>query len=362
VNLPGLLASYLAPRQPSFLVLFVTARCNARCDFCFYADHTTAPSTGNGELSLDEYAMISERCGRIPYLLVSGGEPVLRGDLAEIVGNFVRNAGARFVTIPSNGLSPDRTEALFRDLTSAHPDCHFRAAFSIDFPDGRHDVSRGVPGCLPALVESAERINRLKRSVGNLTLDVVTVYLPANAGEHEALRDFVRRSIAPDNHELHLLRPEWPAVTVPGIDTDAFLREVALYRGGSVRRESRALSPLFRGLNALYIANLRSIMHGRPVTRCTAGRKITVVDETGKVRLCEFRTDVLGDLRTNDYDLRRVLRGEEASEIVKGMRRSRCSCTWECSVSTDIVTSPRFYPALLAATVRQIRATRRTSG
>lgn len=360
MNLPGLLASYLNPRQPSFLVLFVTARCNARCEFCFYADHLRRPSLEPGELTLDEYARISERCGRIPYLLISGGEPVLRDDLREIVGSFVRNAGARFVTIPSNGLSPDRTEELFRRLTAAHPECHFRAAFSVDFPDGRHDASRGVPGCLATLLESADRINRLKESVSNLTLDVVTVHLPENAGEHGAIREFVRERISPDNHELHLLRPEWPAVTVPGIDTERFLAELALYRGGSVRKEARALSPLFRGLNALYIRHLGSIMHGRPVSRCTAGRKITVIDETGKVRLCEFRTDILGDLRACGYDLKRLLRRKEAREIVGRMRRSGCSCTWECSVSTDIVTHPRFYPALLSATVRQIRATRRT--
>jgi len=359
VNVLKLLGSYAAPRQPSFLVLFVTARCNARCDFCFYASHLNKPAMGNAELSLDEYRRISEHCGNIPYLLISGGEPVLRDDLFDIIGHFIRNAGAQFITIPSNGLSPERSEDLFSRLTTAYPGCHFRAAFSIDYPDERHGRSRGVEHCLDSLLESTSRINRLKESRRNLTLDVVSVSLPGNSGDHPALREFVRDRIAPDNHELHLLRPEWPSVTVPGINTEDFLKELALYRSSSVKRESRYLSPMFRGLNSLYIQNMKSIMNGRLHSVCTAGRKITVVDETGKVRLCEFRPDILGDLRTSGYDLKRILRQKSSRDALREMRRSRCTCTWECSVSTDIITNPRFYPALLKATLRQMGMIRR---
>jgi MoaA/NifB/PqqE/SkfB family radical SAM enzyme len=359
VNVLKLFGSYANPCQPSFLVLFVTARCNARCGFCFYADQLNRPALEKTELSLEELRRISERCGNIPYLLISGGEPVLRDDLYDIVGYFIRNAGAQFITIPSNGLSPARSEDLFTRLTASFPGCHFRAAFSIDFPDDRHDRSRGIAGCLESLLESSSRINRLKRTASNLTLDIVTVYLPDNAGDHALLRSFVKERIAPDNHELHLLRPEWPAVTVPGIQTGEFLKELALYRRGSAQQESRYLSPMFRGLNSLYIHNMESIMNGKRSSGCTAGRKISVIDETGKVRLCEFRPDILGDLRANGYNLKKILRQSSAREALREMHRSRCTCTWECSVSTDIITHPGYFPALLKATLRQMKNTRR---
>jgi Fe-coproporphyrin III synthase len=359
LNVLRLFGSYVNPCQPSFLVLFVTARCNARCGFCFYGDQLNRPPQERSELSLEEFRRISEHCGNIPYLLISGGEPVLRDDLFEIVSHFIRNAGAQFVTIPSNGLSPERSEELFTRLTASFPGCHFRAAFSIDYPDDRHDRSRGVPHSFESVMDSASRINRLKKTVSNLTLDIVTVYLADNAGDHSKLRSVVQERIAPDNHELHLLRPEWPSVTVPGICTEDFLKELALYRSGSVKRESRYLSPMFRGLNSLYIHNMKSIMSGRRHSGCTAGRKITVIDENGKVRLCEFRTDILGDLRTSGYDLKRILRQKSSREALREMHRARCTCTWECAVSTDIITNPRFYPALMKATLRQMGKIRR---
>ncbi|MCK5785090.1 MAG: radical SAM protein [Candidatus Sabulitectum sp.] len=357
MNLVKMAASYLNPAQPSFLILFVTSRCNARCSFCFYADELNKDKDSVSELTTDEMERISKKCGNIPYLLLSGGEPVLRNDLEEVVGFFIKNANSQFITIPSNGLSPDRSEKLFANLTEKYPGCHFRAAFSVDFSNKKHDDIRGVPGCLDSILETTERINTLKQSRNNLTLDILTVYLQENASVHSELREWVREKINPDNHELHLLRPDWPNVTVDGLNTDQFLEEIMVYRKASTSKETRFLSPFFRGLNSVYIQNLRRIMNGEHISRCTAGRKITVITETGIVRLCEAREDILGDLRKSNYDLRKILK--ESKEILHTMNRNKCSCTWECAISTNIVSTPSFLPSLLGATISQFFSSRK---
>lgn len=352
MNILGALPALIDARQPMFLILVATARCNARCGFCFYAGEVSRADPAS-ELTLDEHRRISQGCGRIPYLLLSGGEPVLREDLDGIIALYIRNAGTRYVNIPSNGLSPDRSEALFRKLTADFPGVHFRGALSIDFPDGRHDTERGVPGCLERVRETASRFRTLREDTGNFSMDVVSVYMPSNRGCMDELRRWVASEIRPDNHEVHLLRPGWPSVCAPGIDPQAFVREHAKFRDEGRRREKRPLSAFFRALNNEYIASVRSILGGGRGPVCPAGRRIVVLDEVGRLRLCEPRGIVLGDVRGSGFRFGPILESRTALEAIRSIRRERCTCTWECSLSTAIVFSPGRWLPLLAGTVRE---------
>lgn len=349
--------SYLDRNQPSYLILFVTSNCNAKCSFCFYGSEVACGERKRNELTTSEFLRISKKCGNVPYLLISGGEPVLRDDLFEIIGYFIENAHSQFITVPSNGLSRERSVELFSRLTEKYPKCHFRAAFSIDHNDGNHDISRGVDGCLAKVLETTAAINELKKIRTNLTMDIVSIHLSSPAQNHEVLRKWVRENIGPDNHELHLLRPEWPRLVHESCNPDDCLRELALYRSGSTSKENRAFSPFFRGLNDLYIKGLEKVMSGKLLATCTAGKKFAVVSETGQVRLCEYRDDILGDLRENNYDLRLILR--RSAGFLKYVTDNKCTCTWECAVSCNLVCDPAFIPKLILAILRQKRITER---
>jgi len=357
MNIARIAGSYLSRNQPSYLVLFVTSMCNAKCDFCFYGGEVACSNRKKQELTKEEFRRISEKCGNIPYLLISGGEPVLRDDLFEIISFFVDNAHSQFVTVPSNGLSRERSFDLFSGLTQKYPGCHFRAAFSIDHHDENHDISRGVEGCLESVLETTAAINELKKTRKNLTMDIVSVFLNSPLQNHDSLRQWIREKTAADNHELHLLRPEWPQISHPGHDPREFIKELARYRNASTARENRRFSPFFRGLNSLYIKGLEKIVAGRLLSSCTAGRKFAVISETGQVRLCECRDDVLGDLRANDYDLKKIL--HKSRGFMKYVRDSGCKCTWECAVSCNLVCDPRFAPSLMVETLKQAMISRK---
>ena len=347
--LPGLFNM----RRPSFVILFVTSKCNARCSFCFYADNI-ARHHAEDELTLDEHLSISKSAGQLPYLLISGGEPVLRDDLAEIIGSFIENASSKYVTVPSNGLSPDRTYRLFDSLTSRYPQTHFRASFSLDYADQRHDRVRGVEGCMDSLLIAARRIAELREDRRNLSMDLVTVFIDQSSDDLRALREFADRNIHPNNHELHILRSDSPGGAPESVDIDLFLDELTIFRERTGTKETRDLSALFRGINNTFIISMKRLCRGNWTGPCMAGRKFTVIDEYGKVRLCEIRDDVLGDLRENEYDLIRILRSARTLRKIREMNRSKCTCTWECAMSTNIIYNPRFFPELLYRSVREL--------
>lgn len=347
--MPGLLNM----KRPSFVILFVTARCNANCSFCFYGENVRSGAFDN-ELTTEEYALISKSAGKVPYLLLSGGEPVLRNDLPDIIGYFIENASSRFVTVPSNGLSPDRTRALFENLTSRYPRTHFRASFSTDYADGRHDELRGVKGCLESLKETAGLISSLRKSRRNLSMDLVTVYMGQSSEDLKDLREFARRELKPDNHELHLIRPDGPGGAPGGIDLELFLGELRIFGERARSSETRRLSPLFRGINNTFLSAMPRLCRGTWIAPCRAGSKFTVVDELGNVRLCEIRDEILGNLRECGYDLVSILRSEKARRTISSMNREKCTCTWECAMSTNVIYSFRFLPEIFIRTLREL--------
>jgi len=354
-----LAANLLSRRQPTILILFVTSRCNAGCSFCFYADRTTAQPGSEPEFTTEEYRLLSERCGQIPYLLLSGGEPLLREDITEIIRSFIKNAGTRFVTIPSNGLLPEKMSDTFDELTSMYPGTHFRAALSVDFPDERHDRMRARDGCLDRLLESAALVRKLRDTRKNLTLEVVSVYMPENSGEHRQLHAWVKENIQPDNHELHILRPHWPATLADGIDGNEFLETLHFYRSMARRAETRWMSSVFRGLTDEWMRAMHHLVKGKRLFPCRAGSKIVVIDESGKVRLCELRPEILGDLRETGYDLTCILRSETARNLRKQINQEGCTCTWECAMVMNILMTPRFYPGLLRSALYEMVTARK---
>ncbi len=96
------------------LRIMVTRRCNFRCFFCHmegYAD------VGGEELTLEEVAVVSEAARRlgIRYFKVTGGEPLVRSDIVEVVRVMYEHGGRPYVSITTNGSLLEKYAAALAD-------------------------------------------------------------------------------------------------------------------------------------------------------------------------------------------------------------------------------------------------------
>lgn len=84
--------------------------CNLRCPFCHNASLVTHidPSAACGEDAVLSY--LTKRCGVIDGICVTGGEPLLRTDIAPFLEK-VKSLGL-LVKLDTNGTFPDRLRAL----------------------------------------------------------------------------------------------------------------------------------------------------------------------------------------------------------------------------------------------------------
>jgi radical SAM protein with 4Fe4S-binding SPASM domain len=206
----------------------LTYRCNLACEHC-YLDAGGTPLVGTenfadrSELGTEEcFRVIDEIAAFAPecVTILTGGEPLLRRDILEIV----RRAAQRelWVVVGTNGVSI--TENLAGRLKEAGARGLSLSLDALD-PD-RHDRFRNVRGAWRNTVQGAEILNRT-----GLPFIVQTTVGSHNLGELEAIADFAHDRLAAKVWNLYFLVPTGRGQFVSNI-TPAQYDEVlaSLYR------------------------------------------------------------------------------------------------------------------------------------
>ncbi len=117
--------------QPVTVSFEVTYNCNARCEHCDLGDYVKEPRLAP-EVFADWLTKLRPAVAQI-----SGGEPLLRKDIVEIITAMrERDEVPVFVLTTNVSLM---TEEKYRQLRKAGID---QFSFSLDYPDGRHNEFR----------------------------------------------------------------------------------------------------------------------------------------------------------------------------------------------------------------------------
>jgi AdoMet-dependent heme synthase len=182
----------------------LTYRCNLACEHC-YLDAGGTPQVGTenfadrSELGTEEcFRVIDEIAAFAPecVTILTGGEPLLRRDILEIV----RRAAQRglWVVVGTNGVRI--TENLAKRLAEAGARGLSLSLDALD-PD-RHDRFRKVRGAWQNTVEGAEILSRT-----GLPFIVQTTAGSHNLGELDAIADFAHDRLAAKVWNLYFLVP-----------------------------------------------------------------------------------------------------------------------------------------------------------
>src|SRR5215471_4331726 len=170
------------------VILFVTSRCNAYCQTCFYHEELNQP----GDLTFDQIAKISHTMPPITDLWLSGGEPTLRRDLTEVIDLFVTQNGANRLIIPTNALIKSRVYDVVDHALGRHPEIDLYLNVALDGYGATHDRIRGVPGNWDKALDCIQFLYALKdRYADRFRLNVNTVICAENYTEIEKLSEFM---------------------------------------------------------------------------------------------------------------------------------------------------------------------------
>ena len=206
----------------------LTYRCNLACEHC-YLDAGGAPQVGTenfadrSELGTNEcFRVIDDIAAFAPECLtiLTGGEPLLRRDILEIVQRAAERG--LWVVVGTNGVRI--TENLARRLAEAGARGLSLSLDALD-PD-RHDRFRKVRGAWRNTVEGAEILNTT-----GLPFIVQTTAGSHNLGELDAIADFAHDRLAAKVWNLYFLVPTGRGQFVSDITPEQYDEVLAsLYR------------------------------------------------------------------------------------------------------------------------------------
>jgi MoaA/NifB/PqqE/SkfB family radical SAM enzyme len=268
------------------------------------------------ELSPAEVAVVFGKIGRLDVVRLTGGEPFLREDFAEIAEIVMDRSQPAVLHVTTNGSRPDAVEALARSFSRP---THLRFLVSLDGLAEEHDQSRGKDATFATALESVRRLIEVRAERG---IDVSvnhTVISAKSIADHAELRAQLHAMgvdvqsvlayadssmyglklrgkkaehlIVPKGYPLH---PKLQGSDVVGFVEDE-LAHVSKLRNRATRVGKRYY---LKGL----LARLREERNPSPHPPCVALRSHIRLLPDGRVPVCQFNTETVGNLLTNSFD------------------------------------------------------------
>lgn len=341
---------------PVHLTVYVTGRCNLRCRHCFHWKEVAEERDGPSLAELQQLAASSARKGPLLWLSFGGGEPFLRADLFEIASAFAA-PGLGHLTIPTNGLVPERTLGFVDRFCAAHPKTHLAVSVSFDGPPAIHDAIRQVRGGHARSMETVRKLKAAKARWPNLGVGVLVCVTSEN---QLVLADHVEelvRALAPDNVTINLARGTALDTSLLAVDParyeEVVARKRALVRSGALPYFDIPLARLATARDELMYEHVARVARGDDSTwlPCTAGSLSAVVFENGEVHPCEILGRSIGNLGDVAWDLERLWDGAAAQALRDEIKSTRCKCTWECAQADNVLFHAPGWPKLAARTL-----------
>ncbi|MBI4335772.1 MAG: radical SAM protein [Candidatus Omnitrophica bacterium] len=329
INLTKVLPRILRHRGPPLsLIYFITSKCNLRCRHCFYAENLNMPED---ELSIDEIERISRGMGYLLWFSITGGEPFLRSDVARVAEIFYRNNKCDFLNINTNGYFKDSIIQPVSEICKTCERSRIKVYVSLDGLEETHNRIRQTRDGFKRAIETIRELMRLKKAFKNLNVATITTCNRENQGEIKALALFIKKDIGPDSMMVNMLRGKPRSTPLGDIDLKAYLEFIKVQQEGF----SRGLAMKRELLQERMIAAIFN--EDRYVIPCLSGNISGVMTETGDVYPCELLGKKFGNIRDANYDFTGLWNSKRAGEIRKFIKDTRCYCTYECAMATNIL-------------------------
>jgi len=168
-------------QYPTFLVYQLTNSCNSRCQMC-----NIWKKDSSGELSVDEIRLILSKpiFKELRWVNLTGGEPFMREDIAQVAGILSTLPKLEGIAIPSNGFLTDRiVDGVEEILKTIQKKQFLSVTLSIDGFEETHDDIRGVPGSFKKVMKTLDALLLIKKKHKNFNVGIQPTISKRNLSE-----------------------------------------------------------------------------------------------------------------------------------------------------------------------------------
>ncbi len=345
---------WVRPINPLTLTFSVTAACQSRCKTCNIGNvYLANPKLAKQNLTLEEIEKVFRSLGPIYFFNVSGGEPFMRPDLAELIRLACIHLKPRLIHIPTNAISPKFIDKTTRKIL-AYMDEHLPASVpisikpSIDGVGAMHDYVRGYKGNFALLEKTIDVLLQIRKENPRLHVDLGTVISNLNIHHLDEIEDWVHsRGIESYRHEIAEQRAEFhnlgDPITPPADVYEALTRRFK----NKILRNIKGKAFLTRTTEAVrvvyYDVAVQILKQRRQVTPCYGGISNIHMNFNGEIWPCCVLggEQALGSVRDWDYDIQGLLRSEQAGRARKYIADGNCACPLANQWLNNVLLTPR---------------------
>ncbi len=320
-------------QRPS-LIYFVTGGCEGQCVHCFAHDLTT-----EDELSVEEARNFAIALGPIEDLSISGGEPLLRDDLVELISPFFEIGQPKTCTFPTGGHRPDQAFSVVGEIAQRYPRTKLTVALPLEGDEKLHNQIRGLDDAFYRLKSTYEALIPLIETGAaevklNTTLSSFN-QLAVKSIIETAKREFPKAVF----HHFEFMRGEGrdEACKPPDPDLIQQHREI-------IFDHLKTYKQFFNYANRLAVAAKKKVfdveldvLRGKPLPFvCRAHEMGLVLYPNGDLAFCE-QTAIIGNIRRQSLEA--ILNGAPARVAIIDIVH-RCACTHSCFLPKSLMASP----------------------
>ena len=318
--------------SPPFLVLFINSICNMKCEHCFYWRSLNQKD----DLTFEELVALSESLGPIENLNLSGGEPFLRNEFAQVCRQFIRRNGVRQIYVPSNGYFTDRTVKQVTETLEAKELDLFVIELSLDGMPEFHDNFRVARHAFEKAMQTYDALAKIQERDPRLRIHCISTATDVNMDEIRRLTTYLYdRCPQMDHHNLAIIRGDRKNPTLKGPSLQQYEDLYEYIRRLWAPREEGRYGAIVEPM--LQWNKVETIKQERQVTPCRAGRLSAVVYANGDVGVCEIHKPI-GNLRQKSFP--EIWNSPEANALRDSIARKECYCTTEVFMWSSIVYQP----------------------
>jgi len=338
----SVLSKFFIRRYPFQITHFVTSKCNARCNHCFYWKKLNKEKN---ELTLEEIDKVSKSIPQFFSLMLTGGEPFLRDDLSDIAQVYYKNNKIKNLGTPTNGFLPDKIYKTAKRILDSCPGIFYTVSISLDGLGADHDKSRGVPGAFEKVKETYSKLSELKKSYKNFNVDFLTAVTVLNEKKLKEIYDYIKNNFKTEVIMI-MLRGDPKNPDLKCISQETF-EYISKLQKDKFKDLSSFNQPRFKLLIRKRMHNLRhdlimkTARENKYVLPCYAGRLDAIIYEGGDVFPCEILDMRMGNLREFNNDFKKLWNSKQAQKVRDYIKDSKCFCTHECANRTNILFNPK---------------------
>jgi MoaA/NifB/PqqE/SkfB family radical SAM enzyme len=309
-------ARYFYKPAPMWLDFRTTNRCNHRCDYC------NIPNEKANEMTTDEVKTIIDKTKHVAnWVLVTGGECLLRDDIGEIVDYIKKTTDMTVVVNTNMFLLKEKFEQV------KNTDAFF---FSLDGLEATHDKHR-LKGSYKKVIEALEFLQGKKYTL----LSLAVLHKDTTIGDLEHILQLSEKYSF--NSSFQLIRHYQLSKDSKKIDSHNQHGVELMNYLIEQKKKGRPMSNTTKNLEME-----RDIAMGINKIKCYSGRMFCYITSEGKIALCFSRPNDDRYLNLKDKGVTFEMALKRLEEIRPGKKRcAGCTCTTPIEMATFSFLDPK---------------------